>query len=428
MKIGGCTGRATDGFQMSARWWTRQLAAVANPMGPAASRVMLERDAEQRVARLRAAAADAVRERISPSRRRMRALVLGPGGHLRFRSLPAPPPPGPLGAVVAPLAIATCDMDRPIALGATPFVPPFTFGHECVAEILAVGGEVEGLRPGQRVVVPFQISCGTCSACQAGLTGNCLAVPPISMYGFGVGGGHWGGALAEELGVPFAEGMLVPLPDGVPPVVAASVADNVCDAYRHIGPHLPSMLERDLNARVLIVGALSRRSLFTASVSLYAGLIAKALGARDIRFSDARPEVRRHAEALGLRALPPEEIRHHGLAPLVVDVSANVGGLRLAIEMTAPDGLCTSSGALHARARLPTGLMFGRNITLTVARAHARSLIPHVLELITNGQLHPEQVTTATADFSDAPAALLAHMQGESTKTIITAGDGSCAG
>jgi D-arabinose 1-dehydrogenase-like Zn-dependent alcohol dehydrogenase len=104
-----------------------------------------------------------------------------------------------------------------LALGGTPFLLPLHFGHECVAEVLSVGERVATVKPGDRVVVPFQISCGSCGACRAGLTANCEAVPPVSMYGFGVGGGHWGGAVSDELAVPYADGMLVPLPSGVQP-------------------------------------------------------------------------------------------------------------------------------------------------------------------------------------------------------------------
>lgn len=406
---------------MSFAWWLRQGRALADPTGLVAGRVMLERDADVRASRLRDALLDAGRQRICPSRRKMRALVLLPGGHLRWRSVPAPPPPPPLGAVVRPLAVATCDMDRPMALGATPFVTPLRFGHECVAEVLTVGSDVADVRPGQRVVVPFEINCGMCAACRAGHTANCLSVPQLSMYGFGLAGGHWGGAIADELAVPFADAMLVPLPDGIEPAAAASVADNVSDAYRHIGPHLPELLERDPEARVLIVGGATRRTLFTASVALYAGLIAKSLGAKEVLVVDARPEIRRQAEDLGLAALPPREARARGPAPLVADVSASPAGLRFAVGLTAPDGVCSSSGLLHATTKIPTALMFGRNVTLTVARAHARALIPGVLELMTSGELHPEKVTTLVAPMDEATTALAEHMRGRSTKTVLTA-------
>jgi alcohol dehydrogenase len=406
---------------VSATWWLRQARAMGDPGGLVASRFLLERQAALRRRRLRGAAIDAARERLRPSRPRMRTLVLLPGGRLAWRRPPAPPPPGPLGAVVRPLAVATCDLDRPIALGATPFPAPMAFGHECVAEVLTVGGDVATVRPGDRVVVPFQISCGTCAACRAGRTGNCLSVPPASMYGFGVSGGHWGGAIADELAVPFADGMLVPLPDGLDPVAAASVADNVSDAHRHIAPYLPALLARDPDARVLIVGAMSPRHLFTASVALYAGLVARALGARDVVLADAREGVREQAAGLGLTAVTAADARRTGLAPLVVDLSASPAGLHLALSLTAPDGVCTCAGTLHATARIPALLMYGRNVTLTIARSHARAVIPEVLELMARGRLRPELVTTLVAPMDEAREALAAHLRGESTKTILSA-------
>jgi alcohol dehydrogenase len=380
---------------------------------------MFEREAEQRVRRLRAAFVDATRQRVRPSRARMRALTLMPGGRLRWRSVPAPAPPGPLGAVVRPLAVATCDLDRPMGLGATPFLVPLHFGHECVAEVLAVGSDVCNCRPGQRVVVPFQISCGACAACRAGRTGNCQTVAPIAMYGFGVSGGHWGGAVADELAVPYADGMLVALPPGIEPATAASVADNVSDGYRHVAPHLPGLLAAGHAPRMIIVGAQSQRHLFTASVGLYAGLAARALGVSDVTVIDARTAVRAHAEHLGLAAVTPKQARALAPAPLVADISATPTGLRRALELTSPDGICSSAGSLHALSRIPTASMFGRNATLVVARSHARALIPGVLGLITDGKLAPERVTTVLAPMDDAAAALNDHLRGGSTKTIV---------
>jgi alcohol dehydrogenase len=399
----------------------RSTLSLLTPMLPATGRIASERGRELRVSRLRSAAADRVRERVRPTRPTMRGLILRHGAQMRWESVPAPPPPGPHGAIVRPLAIATCDMDRPMALGRTPFPLPLHFGHECVAEVLRTGGAVENVRPGDRVVVPFQISCGRCAACRAGRTGNCLAVPPISMYGFGVAGGHWGGAFADELAVPFADGMLVPLPSGVEPAAAASVADNVSDAYRHIAPHLPRLLAQDPSAEVLILGAPRRRVTFTPSVGLYAGQIARALGARTVTYVDARPGALDHARRLGLNALTPGDLRGREPAPLVVDISTEPAGHRLAIACTAADGTCSCAGTLHASVRLPMGAMYGRNATLHVGRAHARALIPEVLALMADGRLRPEDVTTVQAPLDDAPAALATHVGGDSIKTVLVA-------
>ncbi len=239
------------------------------------------------------------------------------------------------------------------------------------------------------------------------------------MYGFGIGGGHWGGVFCDQVAVPYADAMLTPLPDELDPVAAASVADNVCDGYRHIAPYLPEILHRDPGAEVLIVAGVTRRPLFSPSIPLYAGLVARTLGARTIYFIDTRSQVRSHARRLGLVPLHPTESRSLSPAPLVVDASAHPRGLRLALSATAPDGVCSSAGTLHTRASLPVGMMYARNMSLHVARTHARTLIPLVLELMAAGRLHPESVTTTVAPLDDAPSVLRDHVTGDSTKTIL---------
>jgi alcohol dehydrogenase len=381
--------------------------------------VAIERDPGRRLRQAATVALDRARQRRRPTRPRMRALQAAPGGRLRWQAVPVPAPPGPDGAVVRPLASATCDLDCAIALGASQFPLPLHLGHECVAEVLAVGERVRTVAVGERVVVPFQINCGACSACRAGNTGNCTAVPSVSMYGMGLVGGLWGGAFAEQVAVPYAEAMLVPLSDGIDPVTAASVADNICDAYRHVAPHVPQLLGQSPDAEVLILAATRRRFYFSPSLPLYAGLIARAFGARHVRLADARPDVREHAQRLGLDALDPRELRHSPPVALVIDASA--GALKLALQSTAPDGVCTSSGSLHRSARIPTLQMYARNVTLHFGRTHARALMPAVLELIAAGRLDPTLVITNVAPLEDAPSALGEHFRGGGVKTVLTA-------
>ena len=395
-------------------------AGLLTPTAAMFSKVALERDAALRARRLRHAIRDAYEQRRRPTRERMRALTVGPGGRFSWRDVPAPPPPGPDGAIVHPIAVATCDLDRLMALGATPFLLPLHFGHECVAEVRAVGEGVKTVRPGDRVVVPFQISCGECRMCRASLTGNCETVPPISMYGFGVGGGHWGGVASDQLGVPFADAMLVPLPDGIEPAAAASVADNVCDGYRHVAPYAHELLARDPDAEMLIVAGI-RRPVLSASITLYAGLVAQALGIRAVHLVDGRRHVREHAERLGLEAHRPKELRRLPLFPLVMDASGSPAGLAAALSHTAPDGICSSAGSIHRTARIPAGMMFGRNVTCRIARSHARAVIPEVLGLMQEGKLSPELVTSDLASMDEAPEAIKRHVLGDATKTVLVA-------
>jgi alcohol dehydrogenase len=67
---------------------------------------------------------------------------------------------------VRPIAVATCDLDAASSqVGATP--GPFALGHEFVADVLEVAPDV-GVRPGDRAIVPFQVSCGVCDRCRRG--------------------------------------------------------------------------------------------------------------------------------------------------------------------------------------------------------------------------------------------------------------------
>jgi alcohol dehydrogenase len=397
----------------------RHYAGLLTPSAAAGMPVLLERNAGQRLQLLGGVVADRARQRIRPTRARMRALEVAPGMRLRWREVPAPAPPGPLGAVVHPVAASTCDLDCALVLGATAFPLPLHLGHECVAEVLAVGEQVRTVKAGDRVLVPFEINCGTCVPCRAGLTGSCVSVPPAAAYGMGLATGHWGGAFSDQLAVPYADAMLVALPEEIDPAAACSVADNVCDAYRHIAPHLPALLETDPDAEVLILAALSEKAKFGASLPLYTGLIAKALGARNVVVVDARANVRAHAERVGLKALPPRALRRRPPAPLVID--ATVTDLHVALAHTAADGVCSSAGGLHRRAHVPILKMYVRNMTLHVGRTHARALIPKVLELMHEGQLQPERVTTSVDSLDDAPTALREHFLGGGIKAVLKA-------
>src|ERR1044072_4079814 len=97
--------------------------------------------------------------------------------------------------------------------GRVPFRGPFAIGHECVAQVVALGDDVAGLSVGQVVVVPWAVSCGRCDRCRAGLTSKCAATTAeLSAYGLGPAAGAWGGMVSDLLRVPYAEHMLAPVP------------------------------------------------------------------------------------------------------------------------------------------------------------------------------------------------------------------------
>jgi threonine dehydrogenase-like Zn-dependent dehydrogenase len=335
----------------------------------------------------------------------MRQLEITGARSVEWREVPAPALEGDGEALVRPLAVALCDLDSGWLLGAVPVGEPFPFGHECIAEVVEVGDAVSGVAPGDVVVVPFQISCGSCAACTAGNTGSCLSVPRGSAYGMKPLGGDWGGALADLVRVPFADAMLIPLPDGIEPAAAASVPDNVPDGFRTVaGP-----LAAAPGAEVLVVGGFAR------SVGLYSAACAVALGSARVVYADSDEGRLERAAELGAEPHPVPAGDEGGSAwpkrlgrfPITVDASGDHGGLHTAIRSTAANGICTSVAVyFEPETPLPMLEMYTRGCTLHTGRVHARALIPDVLALISAGRLEPQRVTSAVVGFDDALEAL----------------------
>jgi alcohol dehydrogenase len=338
----------------------------------------------------------------------MQQLTLTENRNVEWLEVPAPRLQGPGEAIVRPIAVALCDLDQPTIRGETPIPGPIALGHESIAEVVEVGEGVSTVAPGDLVVVPFQISCGECERCRAGLTGNCLAVPERSMYGFGpVVGGDWGGALSDLLRVPYADAMLLPLPDGIEPEHAASLCDNVADGYRTVAPQL----ERAPGAAVLIVAGAAH------SISLYALQTALALGAAGVSFVDDDDD--RLAKAAELGATPVEAASDVDRAayPITVDGSASKEGLALALRSTEPGGWCTSVGIIYEpEVPLPLLEMYGNGVNFHIGRAMSRATLPAVLDLVAAGSLAPERVTSRVTTWDRAPEAVLEP----ETKLIIT--------
>ncbi|HEV3047215.1 MAG TPA: alcohol dehydrogenase catalytic domain-containing protein [Solirubrobacteraceae bacterium] len=337
----------------------------------------------------------------------MRQLTYAGSDELQWREAPEPRLDSDAGALVRPVAVATCDLDAAIIAGASPFQPPFALGHECVAEVLEVGDGVTTLAAGQLVSVPFQISCGECAPCRAGRTSNCASVEFMSTYGFGPAVGRWGGFLSDVVLVPYAEHMLAPLPAGVEPASLASASDNIGDAWRAVGP----ALAEHPGAPVLVIGGNG-----PGSIGLYAAGIAVALGAESVVYLDRDEHRRELAARLGAQTLAQAPGRL-GPFPITVDAGGDPELLALALHATAPDGVCTSVAIYFgAQPTLPLLSMYTKGITFRTGRANAQPALAPVLELSASGAFHPEIVTTRTVGWEDAAEALVER---DWTKLVI---------
>jgi threonine dehydrogenase-like Zn-dependent dehydrogenase len=247
-------------------------------------------------------------------------------------------------------------------------------------------------------VVPFQISCGTCTACRHGRTGNCVNTPPMATYGLGkMGGLHWGGILADLAVVPYADAMLVPLPEGIDPVVVASASDNIPDGWRAVGPQLAAAP----GAEVLVVGGDAGSN----SIGLYAAGLAVALGAVRVVYLDQSAQRLQIAEKFGAEVMDGPPPRRVGSFPITVDASGDAESLACAINSTASDGTCTSTSVYLQDPTVPMFAMYARSCTLHTGRAHVRTAIPAVLDAVAAG-FDPSIVTSEVVPVADAVEAL----------------------
>ena len=328
----------------------------------------------------------------------MRALVFRGPMALAWEEVETPKLVEPRDALVRPIAVARCDLDPAIALGLYPMPAPFVMGHEMVGEVVAVGDAISNVRLGDKVIVPFQLSCMTCAPCLRGHTNACESVPSGTAFGLGPHGGiDLGGALAELVRVPWADVMLIPLPEGMDPVSAAGIPDNVSDGYRCVATPLA---ERP-GAPVLVVGGLA------PSVGLYAVMAALALGAERVVYVDddaARLELAVAAGAEVVNAKDQwDSLKLAERFPIVVDANVLDSGRNFALQSVEPCGVCTSvSGGASSRSNLPLQSMYLKGVRYEIGRVHACATAKPVLDLVSSGALDPARIINKFVPFSEA--------------------------
>ena len=119
------------------------------------------------------------------------------------------------GVILKIVATNICGSDQHMVRGRTTAPKGQTLGHEITGEVIELGRDVEYIKMGDLVSVPFNIACGRCRMCKAGHTGVCLNVNPArpgAAYGY-VDMGGWVGGQAEYVLVPYADWNLLKFPD-----------------------------------------------------------------------------------------------------------------------------------------------------------------------------------------------------------------------
>src|SRR5262249_14450208 len=158
---------------------------------------------------------------------------------------------------------------------------------------------------------------------------------------------------------PYADAMLVSIPDGVSATTVASLSDNIPDAWRCVAPPLA---ERPGSPVLIAMGA--------GSIALYSIAIALALGAERVDVVGGSLRDRELAGKLGANGLDEEFPHRAGFYPVTVDASADPDGIACALRSTDRDGHCTSIGVYLEPTPLPLLDMFTQGVTFVTGRPH----------------------------------------------------------
>jgi threonine dehydrogenase-like Zn-dependent dehydrogenase len=219
--------------------------------------------------------------------------------------------------------------------------------------------------------------------------------------------------VADELRVPFADHMLVPVPDGVDPLRVAAASDNLADAWRCV---VPPLRQRP-GGRVLILGGAAQ------SIGLYAAGLAVCHGAEIVDCVDDRPERLQIADKFGARVHQVAKKRKRSIGDIprrdydiAVEGTASATGVDVALRSLAPGGICQPVGYyLSPGTKVPLMHMYANDATLSIGVSNVRPVLPELLDFVASTDFPAEQVTTVNADWDNAPEAYAIH----TTKLVL---------
>ncbi|MGF6408523.1 formaldehyde dehydrogenase, glutathione-independent [Paraburkholderia sp. MM5482-R1] len=219
-------------------------------------------------------------------------------GVVEVRSIPFPKLEDPRGrrighgVILKVVTTNICGSDQHMVRGRTTASEGLILGHEITGEVIEAGPDVETLKVGDLVSVPFNVACGRCRTCKEQHTGVCLTVNPAragGAYGY-VDMGDWVGGQAEYVMVPYADFNLLKFPDR--DQAMAKIRDLTClSDILPTGYHGAVTAGVGPGSTVYVAGA--------GPVGLAAAASARLLGAAVVIIGDVIPARLQHPRALG---------------------------------------------------------------------------------------------------------------------------------
>ncbi len=381
----------------------------------------------------------------------MKAVVFHGIGDIRLDEVEDPRLEADTDAIVRLTASAICGTDLHLVRGTVPGVRPGTIlGHEGIGVVEEVGADVRNLFPGDRVVVPSTIGCGSCAYCRAGYFAQCDNSNPngpragTAFYGGPAPSGPFQGMQAERVRVPFAHVGLVKLPDEISDDDAILLSDIFPTAW-----FAARIAEVKPGDTVAIFGCGPVGQLAIASALILGAGRVLAIDHREDRLDAA---ARQGAEAIDFdREDPVETIRrltggigvdrvidavgvdaecpHHGPAARsahaqrkqFADEVATIAprqhpdgdnwhpgdapsqALRWAVDAVAKAGTLSIVGVYpDAATTFPIGKAMNKNLTVNMGNCNHRRYLPELIHMVRTGAFYPSKILTQRIPFGSA--------------------------
>jgi threonine dehydrogenase-like Zn-dependent dehydrogenase len=335
-------------------------------------------------------------------------------GDVRVEQVPDPTIQQPTDAVVRIVRSCVCGSDLHPFHGKPATDKGAAMGHEFIGIVEETGSAVTGLFKGDFVISPFAYSDNTCEFCRAGFQTACV-------NGGWYGLGDVGGAQAEAVRVPQADGTLVKVPAGVDEQLYPSLL-ALSDVYL-TGYHAAFMGRVAPGKTVTVIG--------DGAVGLSAVLAARQLGAERIILMGRHPDRTDLGREFGATDVVAER-GDEGVATVreltgglgshvVLEAVGHMPAYEQAYGVVRPGGVISRVGVpQYEDAPIGFGSLFGKNITLNGGPAPVRAYIDAALADVLDGRINPGKVFDRTLTLDEIPAAYKAMSSRDALKVQLT--------
>jgi threonine dehydrogenase-like Zn-dependent dehydrogenase len=342
----------------------------------------------------------------------MRATIMPKAHEVRIENIPDAAIQQPTDAVIRITRACICGSDLWPYNGG-PSVEGQRMGHEAIGVVEEVGGDVQTIKRGQLVIMPFVNSDGTCLFCEEGLPAACVH------RGFFGTGSDLGGAQAEALRIPMADGTLYAIDVGEDDALMPSLL-TLSDVMG-TGHHAAVTARVRSGGTVAVVG--------DGAVGICGVLAAKRLGAEQIIIMGRHPDRIALAREFGATDMVGErgeegiarvrELTKGFGAQSVLECVGTEQAMDTCMAIVRPGGAVGRVGVPHYEAIKGAQQMFYDNVIVAGGPAPTRAYIDDLLPDVLEGRIEPGRVFDRTVDLDGVPDGYRAMNDREALKVMI---------